>query len=308
MDFLPWHEKHWETVKRSWERDRLPHALLLEGPQGLGKSLFARRIAGLVLGIEEIEPETGRTHPDLSLVTVPEDKKQISVGQIRELCGNLAMTSHASGYKVVIIDPADRMNIHAANSLLKTLEEPTRDTILILVRSRLDTLPATIASRCQRLRFATPTEDVAVDWLREQDPARDWRPLLQVAAGAPLAARTAAASGLDQMDERLREDLVEIAAGRRDPVKVAAEWAKIDPATSLPWLNGVVVSLIRQQAGGSSESLKSLQNLNQVLPLDLLFRYLDEVQSALRRLDGALNLQMSLESLLIPWANRLRDI
>jgi hypothetical protein len=70
----------------------------------------------------------------------------------------------------------------------------------------------------------------------------------------------------------------------------------------------VVVSLIRQQAGGSSESLKSLQNLNQVLPLDLLFRYLDEVQSALRRLDGALNLQMSLESLLIPWANRLRDI
>ncbi|MGD8697167.1 MAG: hypothetical protein PVJ12_08645, partial [Gammaproteobacteria bacterium] len=65
---------------------------------------------------------------------------------------------------------------------------------------------------------------------------------------------------------------------------------------------------IRERGSGHDESLKGLQNLNQVLPLEQLFRYLDEVQAALRRLDGALNLQMTLESLLIPWASQLRDI
>ncbi len=308
MEIFPWHETQWTSLERAWQRNRLPHALLLEGPGGLGKSLFALRIASLILGAEELDPEAGHSHPDLTLVTVPPDKKQISVNQIRELCAGLSMTSHGAGYKIAIIDPAERMNIPAANSLLKTLEEPTRDTVLILVRSRLDTLPPTVASRCQKIRFATPPEQEALAWLESRQPGKDWDALLRVSSGAPLAAMRAASEGDDELDRRLAEDLVEIAAGRLDPVKVASEWAKLDPSKTVAWLNGTVVGLIRQQGGGHGESLKGLQNLNQVLPLGQLFRYLDEVQAALRRLDGALNLQMTLESLLIPWAGRLRDI
>lgn len=308
MEHLPWHEKQWAGLERAWRRHRLPHALLVEGPGGLGKSLFALRIAALVLGAGKLDPEAGQSHPDLSLVTVPPDKKQISVNQIRDLCAGLSMTSHGAGYKVAIIDPAERMNIPAANSLLKTLEEPTPDTVLILVRSRLDTLPPTVASRCQKIRFATPPEGEALDWLESREPGKDWSALLRVSSGAPLAALRAASEGDDELDRRLAEDLVEIAAGRRDPVKVAAEWARLDPSKTVAWLNGTVVGLIRERGSGHDESLKGLQNLNQVLPLEQLFRYLDEVQAALRRLDGALNLQMTLESLLIHWASQLRDI
>jgi DNA polymerase-3 subunit delta' len=308
MEYFPWHENLWMSLERAWQRNRLPHALLLEGPAGLGKSLFALRIAALILGVEQLDPEEGRSHPDLTIVTVPPDKKQISVNQIRDLCANLSMTSHGAGYKVAIIDPAERMNISAANSLLKTLEEPTRDTVLILVRSRLDTLPQTVASRCQRIRFATPPEEAALAWLESRESGRDWSGLLRVSSGAPLAALKAASDGDDELDHRLAQDLVEIAAGRSDPVKVAAEWARLDPSKTVAWLNGTVVALILARGGGPGESLKGLQNLNQVLPLGQLFRYLDEVQMALRRIDGALNLQMTLESLLIPWANRLKDI
>ncbi len=308
MDTFPWHDKHWAAIERARTIGRLPHALLLEGPRGLGKSQFARRLAAVVLERDELDPDRGQFHPDLKILSLPEGKKQIVVEQVRDLCAELAMTSYASGYKVAIIDPAERMNVNAANSLLKTLEEPTDDTMLILVRSRLDTLPATVASRCQRLRFAVPPAETAIRWLEQRDPERDWEPLLAIVAGAPLAALQAAEEGMDELDRRFREDLAEIAAGRRDPVKTAAQWSKMDPGITLAWLNGFVVSLIRRHGRWTERTNDSLQNLSEVLPLEQLFLYLDEVQGSARRMDGALNLQMALENLLIPWATRLQGI
>lgn len=306
MKNLFWHEKNWNTVLGAHKQDRLPHALLLEGPAGLGKSLFAERLARLLLDLGTAGPSSPVSHPDLSRVGVPEGKKQITVAQIRDLCAELSMTSHASGYKVAIIDPADKMNINAANSLLKTLEEPTPDTLLILVRARLDTLPATIASRCQRLRFAVPSRQAALDWLTDHDETRNWGPLLEMTAGAPLAALNAAEEGLDELDQRLLADLTGIVTGRLDPIRVAAEWSKLEPATCIGWLNTRMTALIRSKSRITTAADEGLQILAKDLPLERVFLYLDSVQEALRRTDGALNLQMLLESLLIPWAYGLR--
>jgi len=306
MNNFFWQENNWNTVLGAHEQDRLPHALLLEGPAGLGKTLFAERLAALLLDLDPATIGSGLSHPDLSRVGVPEGKKQITVGQIRDLCTGLSMTSHGSGYKVAIIDPADKMNTSAANSLLKTLEEPTPDTMLILVRARLDTLPATIASRCQRLRFAVPSTESALEWLSGHDGTRDWRPLLEMAAGAPLAAMEAAKQGLDALDERFLGDITGIATGRLDPIAVAAEWSKLDPAVSIAWLNSQVTALIRSRSRNVAAAGEGLQILAKDLPLERIFLYLDSVQDALRRTDGALNLQMLLESLLIPWAYGLR--
>lgn len=303
-----WHERNWSSIEKAWRQERLPHALLLEGPIGLGKHEFAQRLAALVLGIDLATADGEPVHPDLTVVSVLEKKKQIGVDQIRELCAGLAMTSHSAGYKVAIVDPADKMNVNAANSLLKTLEEPTDNTLLVLVRSRLDTLPATIASRCQRIRFGTPPVEEALEWLEGVDPDYPWAPLLRACNGAPLAAAAAADQDLSTIEDRLSGDIAGIAAGELDPVKVAAQWNKLDPGICLNWLNRTVTSMVRGRASGTDNIDKRLQNLNKDLPLDRLFLYLDEVQSALRRTDGALNTQMQLESLLVPWADRLVEI
>jgi DNA polymerase-3 subunit delta' len=307
---LPWQESLWLKFEQGLASGRLAHAFLLEGPTGLGKSRFARRMAARTLGVGDAGTESGGAfvHPDLITVTVPEDKKQIGVGQVRELCAALAMTSHGGGFKVAIIDPADRMNTNAANSLLKTLEEPTADTLLILVRSRLDTLPATVASRCQRLRFPVPPAAQSLAWLKGRDGQRDWNLLLNAAGGAPLAAWRAAEAGEDELERRFAADLEAVAAGRKDPVGVASEWNRQGLETCLRWLNAAVCELIRARMAPAASGTIYLQNLDENIPLERLFRYLDEVQAAMGRRDGALNAQMTMESLLVPWARSLEGM
>ncbi len=304
---LFWHQRHWEQFERSLESERVAHGILLEGPLGLGKTRFARRMAARLLGLPSTldEVEDLAAHPDLVTVEVPEDKKQIGVDQVRELCRGLSMTSHGGGYKVAIIDPADKMNVSAANSLLKTLEEPTPNTILILVRSRLDTLPATVASRCQRVRFSIPDRQQSLAWLKSVDPDRDWALMLNAAGGAPLAALRAARNGEDELEKQFAVDLHAIAAGRKDPVSAASEWNRMGIELSLRWLNAAVCELIRKRMAPASSDTIYLQNIDETIPLGRLFCYLDEVQTVLARRDGALNAQMMLESLLVPWARRL---
>jgi DNA polymerase-3 subunit delta' len=287
----------------------MPHALLLEGPPGLGKLDFARRVAALVLGADpgSAAPPADWQHPDLRETTPAEGKRQIAVDQIRALCAELFMTAHSGGYKVALIHPADSMNTHAANSLLKTLEEPTDRTLLILVRARLDTLPATIASRCQRVRFAVPDERLALAWLAERDDTRDWRRLLAMAGGAPLKALTLAAEGMEETDRTFRQDLAALLEGEESAVQVAARWQKQPLDVTLGWLSNFVSGLIRERCRGNPDDERDLQIFQQNIRLDSLFGYLDEVQAAIARSGTALSPQLVLEGLLIPWSHRLDE-
>ena len=306
---MPWHEQPWERIRRAWEADRLPHALLLEGPLGLGKLAFARRVAALVLdpASEGATPPAAWQHPDLKVTTPAEGKQQIAVDQIRALCAELFMTAHSDGYKVALIYPADSMNTHAANSLLKTLEEPTDRTLLILVRARLDTLPATIANRCQRVRFAVPDEALALRWLADQDGSRDWRRLLAMAGGAPLRALALAAEGMEETDRAYRQDLASLLTGEESAVQVAARWQKQPLDVTLSWLVNFVSGLIRMSCRGDEDGAGDLQIFHQNIRLDSLFGYLDEIQAAIARAGTALSPQLVLEGLLIPWSHRLDE-
>jgi DNA polymerase-3 subunit delta' len=308
---IPWHQSPWRQIDRAWNSERLPHALMLEGPSGLGKLDFAWRVARLVMHLSE--PENGvdpiaPTHADLHYVTLEEDKKQIGVDRVRELCRTLEMTSHAGGFKVTVISPAETLNVNAANSLLKTLEEPTPNTLLILVRSRLDTLPATIASRCQRIRFVVPEIPAALNWLQSRDPDQDWERLLTLAGGAPFRAMVLAERGAADLDKRFQADLLSLVAGKADPIAIAAQWKKHELADCLSWLNILVTGMIRSRTLDGPGRSQDLQNLSDSLRLERLFWYLDEVQAASARLRTALTPQLVLESLLIPWTGRLEQV
>jgi DNA polymerase III subunit delta' len=319
LDF-PWHVAAWREFEAALATDRLSHAYLIEGPQGLGKLHLAFRMAARVLEIPwpAEDPPIPLPHPDLMWITLESDdegkqKKQIGIQQIRDACATLAMTSYSGGWKVAVVWPAEQLNPHSANALLKTLEEPAPRTLLLLVRSRLDTLPATIASRCQRVRIAPPSTEDAVSWLEARAGGGDWHRLLALAGDAPLLALLLAEEGFRDLDEGFTRDLLGVLGRRREPLEVAAEWARRPLPMTLRWLDVWTAELVRIKAAGTAPSLpaerqRALQTALEGIPLQRLFRYKDEVRAAMMRSDGVFNTQMVLEGLLAPWADKLESV
>lgn len=317
---FPWHVAAWREFESALAADRLSHAYLIEGPQGLGKLHLAFRMAARVLDAPwpAEDPPIPLPHPDLLWITLETDdegkqKKQIGIQQVRDACATLGMTSYSGGWKVAVVWPAEQLNAHSANALLKTLEEPAPQTLLLLVRSRLDTLPATIASRCQRMRIAPPPPEEAVPWLEARAGGGDWRRMLALAGHAPLLALLLAEEGFREFDEGFTQDLLGVIGRRKEPLEVAAEWARRPLPMTLRWLDVWTSELVLMKAAGSTpslppERLRALQMALEGIPLQRLFRYKDEVRSAMMRSDGVFNTQMMLEGLLVPWADGLEPV
>lgn len=173
----PWLANYWAQGVQALHQNRLPHALLISGSPGLGKQDFAVALAKKILCSAALMEACGdchscqwfaaQSHPDFSVICPEAEKKQIGVGQIRELTEALTRTGYGR-YQVVIIHPAEAMNRAAANALLKTLEEPNGQVILLLVCDHPASLLPTIRSRCQEWRVALPTSDVVLPWLLAQ--------------------------------------------------------------------------------------------------------------------------------------------
>jgi len=317
--FPVWLEPAWKQLVCSWQQDRLPHAVLLAGPDGIGKQLLADRLAALLL-CEQPTAEgdacghcqacgwlQAGSHPDLAVLNPEETGKAIKISQVRELGVALGMTSHGGRYKVAVVAPADAMNVNAANSLLKTLEEPTSGTLLILLTASPGQLPATVRSRCQQLRIHVPGAGDALDWLRAGAIETDLgRRCLQIAGGAPLAAAELAAS--DQLavrDQRLTE-LAAVYNGTRDPLRVAADWQGEYEARTLRWWQGWLQALVRWQLAGlppdEPQLAQTLQQISESVDCRQLYELSDRVTRALNSLGSGLNRQLLLEDLLIDWA------
>ncbi|WP_295412746.1 DNA polymerase III subunit delta' C-terminal domain-containing protein, partial [uncultured Thiodictyon sp.] len=224
-----------------------------------------------------------------------------------ELTERSGLTPVRGTRKLVLIDPADRMNAAAANALLKTLEEPAGNTLLLLIAEQPGRLPATIRSRCQLLKLAVPPADQALAWLTPRLGAA--APLrLRLAYGAPL--RACAEFDQPTLDNRetLVRGLIGIGQGELDPVAAAAAWNAIGTRLSLDCLASTLCDLLRLAV---SPTPPRLADPGLAAPLGALARHLDPgaAHRLLRRVfearglvESTVNPLMQMESLLIEWA------
>jgi DNA polymerase-3 subunit delta' len=308
---IDWLKSFAENWRDRVAHGRVPHAVLLAGPVGVGKREAARWMARSALGLDPPPaPDYGKKlpeHPDLRWIRPPEDKEAIGIEQIRELVDDLSLTSYEGGGKVAVIEPANAMTVNAANSLLKTLEEPPGDALLVLVVDRVGKLPATIFSRCQRIDIAPPGEDVALGWLDRLQPGGNWLEALRVAGGAPLAAVRA----LDELETSagLGRDLNALGRGDGSAVEAAARWSKLEPRFVLNWLSQQVkLAIISRSAGRESAAgLAIEESVLQRMDTRNLFCYLDIINRLRGQPGGSFNVQLTFEALLIDWADGLRE-
>jgi DNA polymerase-3 subunit delta' len=270
---LPWQgNAAREALSR---RATWPHGLLIQGRPGIGKGALALHFAqsllcespqgsGLACGsCASCRYVAAGQHPDLRLVEpseIDDDGEikllaDIPIGHIRALIEFTQITSHRRRAKVALIVPADRMNVNAANALLKTLEEPPADTYLVLVTAQPGRIAATVRSRCRVFDAPVPTPAQAREWLGSHGVGSPDSVLAQ-AGGAPLAALALADPGVQA--ERTHwlaalarpEALSPLALGAR--VESAGREERRDRlAAAIEWLLGWTADLARVSSGGA---------------------------------------------------------
>ncbi|MEJ0006914.1 MAG: DNA polymerase III subunit delta' [Steroidobacteraceae bacterium] len=294
--------------------ERVPHALLIQDAPGAGGGQLALWLAqrllcvapatdgpcGLCAACRSVAEDR---HPDFTRLALIEDSKQIRVEQARDLSAHLALASHQGGYKVALIDPADALNWNAANALLKTLEEPPARTVLILVALQPSRLPATILSRCQRVRIRAPERTVALQWLNDAVGEGPWDAVLDVVGNAPLVAAQLDSRSVLQIRDETLAGLADLAARRADAAQLAEVWGRNDLALRLVCFETWLTERIRRSLGAGTYSAEMRDGTHPGRPdsgsnAPRLFDLLDQLRALRAALATPVNRSLALESLL----------
>ncbi len=323
----PWQAGNWQNLTNSQHNKRLAHGLLFHGAAGIGKNAFALEFAHWLMCEQPLKDRAcgeckscmlikADSHPDLLILSPEEDAKVIKVDQIRELIDKISLTGHSYGYRVIIISPADSLNINASNSLLKTLEEPPANTILILISDKPSKLMATIRSRTQMIRFELPSKEESLEWLNQQNIEKA-ELSLKLSAGSPLSALAMAEDESLKIRDKLFENWQDLAQGKLDALDSAAMWLKdgFKVLGNLPlnWVSSWIIDMLRDLQGGHIDSLsnvdyaQTLQKLAGQVDLKALYGLLDRLNDTIRLLDTSANQQTLIEAVLIHWAGLKRS-
>jgi DNA polymerase-3 subunit delta' len=311
-DSLPWLQGAQQRLRAAWAARRLPHSLLLLSVPGLGAEQLANWITALALCESNDSRPCGvcascvllraDSHPDSHRVRIEEDAHQIKVDQVRALIESLALKSYRGGFKVGVIEGAEALNANGANAFLKTLEEPTANTVLIMIARPNHRLPATIASRCLRMTLQPPSADMASAWLRTHG-SQSWDAALGLAGGAPLLALDMDAAGIAALDADMRESLSQLSAGSVDVTLLAERWLRSDPGLRIIWLENWITRRVHAALGGapSHQSAEPVRLPAALLKpkIRALFELLDAARDLRRLASTGMNQQLALEALLL---------
>jgi DNA polymerase III subunit delta' len=328
---LPWHRAALERLLA--DRARLPHAVLIHGPAGIGKVEFARALAagllceasrgGLACGAcpschwfsqgnhpdyREIVPEAAQEDEEgegeAAESAKPEKAKSlvIKIDQVRAVADFVALSTHRAGFRVLVVHPAEAMNPGAANSLLKTLEEPPPHTVIALVSDRPARLLATLRSRCRLLALPTPPREEALAWLRQEGVAQP-EVALASAGGAPLAARELAQPEEAELRRRLLNELAKPAGA--DAAGFAATVDRSSLERFIHWMQTWVHDLLQvriaNEARHHPDFAQPLRNRARAADVDALFALERELAQARALASHPLNARLLAEHLLMAY-------
>lgn len=333
MAVHPWNRSLWENLIAA--RVRSAHAWLFAGPAGVGKTECAMAFAGHLIGAGE-DPRTGElfdagTHPDVHVIAREIDledsdalhhryarrhlderakgtkpKTVITIGQIRRLIEAVSTRVHSGRCKVALLLDAHAMNVNAANALLKLLEEPPADTLLVCVTDQAHRLPATVRSRCAIVTFAVPSRETAREWLTARIDSDSVDTALDLAGGAPLEALHLAEEDRIAMRRKWLKGLEALYSGKAAPAEVAGFGVqKIGLPDALALSQKVLVDLARCRLDAPAERLFNpdmqqwLQKRADRLQLQTTFDLIDAIGRMRQDLDGPLDATLLLEDTLI---------
>ena len=244
------HERIVEVFRRSVRSGKTPHSYIFEGVRGCGRrktalaliqALFCAAVDDDACGVcPSCRKVAGGNHGDIHFIEPLPDKRDISIDQLREIQRELALRPYEAPRKACIIEPADRMSVNAANSLLKTLEEPPGNAIIILLTENADMLLPTVRSRCQSIRFSSLSPENVRLLLERSGVAPDLAELL-----APLSE-----GSMQRAGELDNSTLVE----RREALVGHLTALNLDRI-------GTIFDTAEEMAGNREETLESLDLL-----------------------------------------------
>jgi DNA polymerase-3 subunit delta' len=305
-----WFRAPERDIEAALAAGRLAHGVLIHEDAGAGGLHLARWIAqrvncqvaqGAPCGAcQQCRWVAADQHPDVTRLSPEEDSVTIKVDAVRALIADLTLTAHGAGFKVAIVMPAHAMTEAAANALLKTLEEPSKRTLLLLVTSEPSRLPATVRSRCTRLRLAGPTPEAAARFLEAARGEGPWREALAATGAGPFALLESDPAALAQLRTDTLATLDQIGSGNMQPPAVADRWARGDLATRLSCLESWVTERILETA--SIRDVTHLSTSGKASNICRLFELSDSIRDMRKLSHTSINKTMAVESLLWRWA------
>jgi DNA polymerase-3 subunit delta' len=254
------------------------------------------------------------THPDYFLVEPEEAEKPIRVDQIRGLVDFVAQTAQLGGRKVILLEPAEAMNLNASNALLKSLEEPSGDTVLLLLSHQPSRLLPTIKSRCVQQACPMPRQDESMTWLKQVMPdlsVQDLDDLLILAGGSPLTAVRLQALGVQAYRSQVVDGLKKLLKRQVAPSPLAEGWNSIPLLLLMDWFCDWSLLILRYQmtrdqaVTGMADMSKVIQYLGDKADSGQVISLQNWLLEQRQKVMGKANLNrvLLLEALLIRWAS-----
>ncbi|QFT21566.1 DNA polymerase III subunit delta' [Pseudomonas sp. THAF187a] len=320
-EVYPWQENLWQQLAG---RAQHAHAYLLHGPAGIGKRALAERLMARLLCLspngldacgncKSCHLLAAGTHPDNFVLEPEEADKPIKVDQVRELVEFVVQTAQLGGRKVVLLEPAEAMNLNAANALLKSLEEPSGNTVLLLISHQPSRLLPTIKSRCVQQACPLPSEAVSLVWLAQALPElgdEERADLLTLAAGSPLAALRMHAQGVREQRAQAVEGVKKLLKQQVSPSQLAESWNALPLNLLFDWFCDWAQLMLRYQLTRDEEGLgqadmrKVVQYLADKTAQDKVLAIQEWLLAQRQKVMGKANLNrvLLLEALLVQWA------